>query len=110
MKNRWSTKRIDDHHKSNSVVATTKTAIVTTTLVILASAIIVSPLLISNALNAQAQTANQSLAGITFPPPVFSTIRSQPAYVVNIPFSSEGKAVFEPKRDFNTNWNDSHLV
>jgi plastocyanin len=97
MKNRWSTKRFDDHHKSNSVVATTKTAIVTTTLLILASAIIVSPLLISNALNAQAQTANQGLAGITFPPPVFSTIRSQPAYVVNIPFSSEGKAVFEPK-------------
>jgi plastocyanin len=98
MKNRWSTKKIDDHHESNSVVATTitktktKTAIMTTSL-ILASAIIASPLLLSNALNAQAQ----SLAGTTFPPPVFNTIRSQPAYVVNIPFSSEGKAVFEPK-------------
>jgi plastocyanin len=96
MENQWSAKKIDDRHGSKSGVAATttktKTAIMTTSL-ILASTIIASPLLLSNALNAQAQ----SLAGTTFPPPVFNTIRSQPAYVVNIPFSSEGKAVFEPK-------------
>ena len=46
------------------------------TLLILASAIIASPLLLSNALNAQAQTANQGLAGTTFPPPVFNSIRT----------------------------------
>ena len=67
------------------------------TSLILASALVTSPLLLSNGLTAQAQTASQGLAGTTFPPPVFSTIRSQPAYVVNISFSSEGKAVFEPK-------------
>ena len=100
MENRWSAKKIDDRHESKSDVATTttktKTAIMATCL-ILVSAIMASPMLLSNALNAQAQTANQGLAGTTFPPPVFNTIRSQPAYVVNIPFSSEGKAVFEPK-------------
>ena len=100
MENRCFSKEIDDRHESKSsltaTTAKTKTAIMTASL-ILASAIISSPLLLSNALNAQAQTANQGLAGTTFPPPVFNTIRSQPAYVVNIPFSSEGKAVFEPK-------------
>ena len=100
MENRWSAKKIDDRHESKSDVAKTttktKTAIMATFL-ILVCAIMASPMLLSNALNAQAQTANQGLAGTTFPPPVFNTIRSQPAYVVNIPFSSEGKAVFEPK-------------
>jgi plastocyanin len=88
-------KKISDLHKSKSVVATTTTAIMTI-LMIVAAAIIASPLLLLNGLTAQAQTS-QGLAGTTFPPPIFSTIRNQPAYVVNIPFSSEGKSVFEPK-------------
>jgi plastocyanin len=96
MKNRWSTKKIDYQKSKTPVEMTTTMTAIMITLLILASAIIVSPLLLSNALNAQAQTS-QGLAGTTFPPPVFNTIRSQPAYVVNIPFSSEGKAVFEPK-------------
>ena len=96
MKNRWSIKKIDYQKSKTPVETTTTITAIMTTLLILASAIIVSPLLLSNALNAQAQTS-QGLAGTTFPPPVFNTIRSQPAYVVNIPFSSEGKAVFDPK-------------
>src|ERR687885_249827 len=96
MKSRLSTKKTDDRYKKSATTTRTKTAVMTTSL-ILASVLIASPLLLSNGLTAQAQTASQDLAGTTFPPPVFSTIRSQPAYVVNIPFSSEGKAVFEPK-------------
>src|SRR5690242_19981422 len=96
MKNRCSTKNIDYQKSKTPVETTTTMTAIMTTLLILASALIVSPLLLSNALNVQAQTS-QGLAGTTFPPPVFNTIRSQPAYVVNIPFSSEGKAVFEPK-------------
>ncbi|HJT47177.1 MAG TPA: hypothetical protein VJ729_03260 [Nitrososphaeraceae archaeon] len=41
--------------------------------------------------------SSQGLKDTTFPPPVFGTIRNQPAYEINIPFSSENKAVFEPK-------------
>jgi plastocyanin len=94
MKKLMANKKIGHLHKSKSVVAGTTTVTATmTTLVILASALIASPLLLLNGLTAQAQ----SLAGTTFPPPVFSTIRNQPTYVVNIPFSSEGKALFEPK-------------
>jgi plastocyanin len=63
---------------------------------IVAAVTITSPLLLFNGLTAQAQRS-QSLAGITFPPPVFSTIRSRPAYEINIHFSSESKPVFEPK-------------
>ena len=97
----------DIHNARKSVVATkaktkTKTAIAAAprliiAALIVAAAIMASPLLmISNGLNAEAQR-NQGLAGTTFPPPVFGTIRSQPAYEINIPFSSENKAVFEPK-------------
>jgi plastocyanin len=99
MVNRWSRKKVfDHHHDSKPVTATTtrtrtKTAIIKLTVLIVTAAIITSPLLLLNGLTAHAQ----SLAGTTFPPPVFSTIRSKPAYVVNIPFSSEGKPVFEPK-------------
>jgi plastocyanin len=93
MKKAKANKKIGYLHKSKSVVAGTTVTATMTTLVILASALIASPLLLLNGLTAQAQ----SLAGTTFPPPVFSTIRNQPTYVVNIPFSSEGKAVFEPK-------------
>jgi plastocyanin len=39
----------------------------------------------------------KALQVLLFPPPIFSTIRGQPAYVINIPFSSEGKSVFQPK-------------
>ena len=71
-----------------------KTATIMTTLLIVAAAIIASSQLLSNGFTA---AYAQGLAGTTFPPPVFSTIRSQPAYEINIPFSSENKAVFEPK-------------
>jgi plastocyanin len=95
MKNRWSTKNFDYIHKSKSpATTTTKTKTIMTTSLIVAAAIIASPQLLSSGLSA---AYAQALAGTTFPPPIFNTIRSQPAYVVNIPFSSEGKAVFEPK-------------
>lgn len=71
-----------------------KTATIMTTLLIVAAAIIASSQLLSNGFTA---AYAQGLADTTFPPPVFSTIRSQPAYEINIPFSSENKAVFEPK-------------
>jgi hypothetical protein len=89
-------KKICHVQKSKAPVAMTTGTAIMTTLLILASAIIASPLLLPNALNAQAQTANQGLA-LLFPPSVFNSIRSQPSYVVNIPFSSEGKAVFQSK-------------
>src|SRR5919199_5198103 len=83
--------------KSKSLIArtTTKKAIMTT-LLIISAATMTSPQLLLNALSVQAQTS-QGFAGTTFPPPIFSTIRGQPAYVINIPFSSEGKSVFQPK-------------
>jgi hypothetical protein len=77
MKNRWPIKKNGYSHRSKSVVETTTT--IMTTLLIVAAAIIASPLLLLNGLSAQAQTS-QGLAGTTFPPPIFSTIRSQPAY------------------------------
>ena len=69
-------KKICHVQKSKAPVAMTTGTAIMTTLLILASAIIASPLLLSNALNAQAQTANQGLAGTTFPPPVFNSIRT----------------------------------
>jgi plastocyanin len=38
----------------------------------------------------------QTLSGTTFPPPIFDQLRNQPSYVITVPFSSEGKAAFEP--------------
>lgn len=70
--------------------ATTTTTIIISVLVI--AAVTTSPLLLFSGPAAQAQ-----LAGTTFPPPIFYTLRSQPAYAINIPFSSEGKPAFEPK-------------
>ena len=97
--NRWLVKKIPDLQrvKSKSLIArtTTKKAIMTT-LLIISAATVTSPQLLLNALSVQAQTS-QGFAGTTFPPPIFSTIRGQPAYVINIPFSSEGKSVFQPK-------------
>ena len=95
MGNQWSIRKIFDHHNMKPVAATTtRTTAISLTVLIVAAAIITSPLLLLNGLTA---ARAQGLAGTTFPPPVFSTIRSKPAYVVNIPFSSEGKSVFEPK-------------
>jgi plastocyanin len=68
------------------------TAAATIISVLIVAAVITSPLLLFSGLAAQAQ-----LAGTTFPPPIFYTLRSQPAYAINIPFSSEGKPAFEPK-------------
>jgi hypothetical protein len=84
--------------KRKSITATTTIMI---TALVLAS-VIASSLLIFRNNAAQAQ-----LAGTTFPPPIFYTLRSQPDYAINIPFSSEGKSTFEPK---HTNWNDSYMV
>jgi len=42
-------------------------------------------------------TAYAQAPGITFPPPIFGTIRSQPAYEVSIPFSSLGMSPFVPQ-------------
>jgi plastocyanin len=93
----------DGAHNRRKPIATIKKTMSTapqisiTALIVVAATIIASPLiLLSNGLYAQAQR-NQALTGTTFPPPVFGTIRSQPAYEINIPFSSENKAVFEPK-------------
>ena len=94
MRIQWSTKMTT--HGIHNCRVSIATHIAMTALIV--SAIITSALLLmlSNGLYAQAQR-NQGLTGTTFPPPVFGTIRSQPAYEINIPFSSESKAVFEPK-------------
>ncbi len=97
MRNLWPTKSCDYLYKSKSSYATMKTKTAATMVIIsliVAAAIIASPELLSNGLTA---AYAQSLAGITFPPPIFDTIRDKPAYAVNIPFSSDGKSVFEPR-------------
>jgi plastocyanin len=96
MENQWPIRKNSDQRKRKIVAAITLTTITKVTILIIAAAIIASPLLLLNGMIAQAQPS-QSLAGTTFPPPVFSTIRSQPTYEINIPFSSESKPVFEPK-------------
>jgi plastocyanin len=96
MENQWPIRKNSDQHKRKLVAAITPTTITKVTILIIAAALIASPLLLLNGMAAQAQPS-QSLAGTTFPPPVFSTIRSQPTYEINIPFSSESKPVFEPK-------------
>jgi plastocyanin len=73
--------------KRKSIAAIT---IMITALVV--AAVIASSLILFRTHEAQAQ-----LAGTTFPPPIFYTLRSQPDYAINIPFSSEGKSTFEPK-------------
>jgi plastocyanin len=90
-------------HKTNSKETTTKVpqnakaaTAATLSVFILFSALIVSALVVFFPAVAHAQRTT-GLAGTTFPPPVFTTIRSQPAYEINIPFSSEGKPAFEPK-------------
>ena len=65
-----------DHRKRKSVAAITPTTITKVAILTIAAALIASPLLLLNGMTAQAQSS-QSLAGTTFPPPVFSTIRSQ---------------------------------
>jgi hypothetical protein len=96
----WSMRRtggIYNCRKSVAAIKTRTAAQLTMTVLIVAAAIIASPLLLlSNGLNAQDQRS-QGIRGTTFPPPVFGTIRSQPTYEINIPLSSENKAVFEPK-------------
>ena len=89
--------------KTNSKETTTKVpqnakAAIAATLsaFILFSALIVSALVVCFPAVAHPQRTS-GLAGTTFPSPVFTTIRSQPAYEINIPFSSEGKPAFEPK-------------
>ncbi len=62
---------------------------------LLFAAIIASPTLLSDNM-AYAQHVS-GLAGTTFPPPVFYTIRSQPSYEISIPFSSGEKAAFVPQ-------------
>jgi hypothetical protein len=89
--------KIGGHHNRKPMAATITAATVTG--LTIAAATITSPLLLFNGLTAQAQPS-QSLAGITFPPPVFSTIRSQPAYEINIPFSSESKSVYSNQKRF----------
>ena len=90
-------------HKTNSKETTTKVpqnakaaTAATLSVFILFSALIVSALVVFFPSVAHALLTT-GLAGTTFPPPVFTTIRSQPAYEINIPFSSEGKPAFEPK-------------
>jgi plastocyanin len=62
---------------------------------LLFAAIIASPLLLSDNL-AYAQHVS-GLAGTTFPPPVFYTIRGQPSYEISIPFGGGERSMFEPQ-------------
>ena len=55
------------------------------TILLISVTILGSPLIYTTIGTAYAQAP-----GITFPPPIFGTIRSQPAYEVSIPFSSLG--------------------
>ena len=41
-------------------------------------------------------TVNAQTPGVTFPPPLFGTIRSQPAFEVNIPYSAQNATTFSP--------------
>src|SRR5215475_3150556 len=54
------------------------------------SLILISPLIYAGKSNAQE-------AGTTFPPPLYGSIRSQPAYEISIPFSTLGKSPFVPQ-------------
>lgn len=40
---------------------------------------------------------NAQTSGITFPPPLFGTIRNQPAFEVSIPFTSQNSTTFMPR-------------
>ena len=61
------------------------------------TALVVAAVITSHLLLFSSEAAQAQLAGTTFPPPIFYTLRSQPDYAINIPFSSEGKSTFEPK-------------
>jgi plastocyanin len=63
-------------------------------ILLVSAAIIASPLLLSNNV-AYAQHVS-GLAGTTFPPPVFYTIRGQPSYEISIPFGAGERTMFEP--------------
>jgi plastocyanin len=39
---------------------------------------------------------NAQTPGVTFPPPLFGTIRSQPAFEVNIPYTAQNATTFSP--------------
>lgn len=74
---------VKSHQKSIAALAT---------ILIMSVAVLSSPLSYTTV-----GTAHAQLAGTTFPPPVFGTIRSQPAYEVSIPFSSIGRSAFAPQ-------------
>jgi len=65
------------------------------TIFVLSAAIVAS----CNILSADVASAQrtQGLAGTTFPPPVFYTIRGQPSYEISIPFSGGERPAFEPQ-------------
>lgn len=66
------------------------------TVLLISIAVLASPLLLySNTITGT--TAYAQTPGMTFPPPIFGSIRSQPAYEVSIPFSSQGKSSFVPQ-------------
>lgn len=73
-----------------------KTRITVTMLSIflLFAAIIASPLLLSDNVAYAQHVAG--LAGTTFPPPIFYTIRGQPSYEISIPFGGGERSMFEP--------------
>jgi plastocyanin len=71
-----------------------RSAVFVMTIILAFSSILASPLVAYGIANAQLL---HGLAGTTFPPPVFYTIRGQPSYEVSIPFASGEKATYQPQ-------------
>lgn len=61
---------------------------------LMASTMVTSTIVYTNGIYLPA--AKAQTAGVTFPPPLFGTIRSQPAFEVNIPYSGQNATTFSP--------------
>jgi plastocyanin len=61
---------------------------------LMASIMVTSTIVYTNAI--YLPVVNAQTPGVTFPPPLFGTIRSQPAFEVNIPYSAQNATTFSP--------------
>jgi plastocyanin len=93
MSGNQSASRSEEKMMHNNMTITLK--LILLPIFLLFAAIIASPLLLSDNIAYAQRTSG--LAGTTFPPPVFYTIRSQPSYEISIPFSAGEKAAFAPQ-------------